>query len=642
MVPEIQNKSNRLEECLLTGPFDLRRPGRETTVVTPKTSNPVKPTVSEAPKVNHAISNPQPVPRIVVREPSIPGQTPKDIMLGTSSQMIIEVATVFCQNFPELAFLHLPTYSGSSDGGEKDWVHIAAMFALCHRLLPGRTQAILLNEADYASYARDGLRSILSDPPRLVTVQSLLIMSMFEWGAGNGAGAWMHSGTATRMMQSIDAMKSDSNRHGRDGEIHNRTFWACFVMDRLIVCGKSQPLALPLEKMAIDMPIGDQDFAFGGSSRIGRTLAAGVPVSPSGIYTMNEYYWILIKGFDIWSKILDLIISGGRRLPDMSKPENCPWVRGSPWRVLYDSLEEWRGQQSERLRYSETGIAVHVSLGCGEKFAFVNLLYYVSVLFLTREYIPFLPNQESEPEGPVDPPLLESTAPPGWWEDRAKDLFDAAASITSILRQMELLNTPFLTPFAGFCSFSAGTMNLYSAYFPRMDLNRNPDAFKNAGHNFEYLNKFKVIWKMGNGWSQTLKHTQNLYLRLNQDRARFFGKTRSDFTALEASIHDCSGVPPAHSEEVPNDGQCPNKIASPHVGNGPHHAAALSLQELSNVGYPLPQAQEVLPVNMPIDGSMPQNELVEHWEWPMWGEQQFLPFAVGGMPFDFAPDQPPY
>lgn len=123
-----------------------------------------------------------------------------------------------------------------------------------------------------------------------------------------------------------------------------------------------------------------------------------------------------------------------------------------------------------------------------------------SVLFLNREYIPFLPTVESEPKGPVDPPLLEGVAPEGWWENRAHDIFQAAAHITEILQELSNLDSDLLTPFAGFCAFSAGTMNLYIAKFPSMNLGRSVSAASMAESNIKFLNQLKELWKMGTGW----------------------------------------------------------------------------------------------------------------------------------------------
>lgn len=325
-------------------------------------------------------------------------------------------------------------------------------------------------------------------------------------------------------MQSLQVTSFGREQSEKEAEIQNRTFWACFIMDRLIFCGRSQPLALPLEKMSIHLPIGEQDFAFDQpnvSHMTYQELDKLISTSDfEGCDTIDNFYSVLVRGFDIWAKILDFVISGGRRQPGMAMQENCPWIAGSPWKTIHDKLAVWRSHQSKRLQYPASDVITHVFLGHGEPFAVINLLYYIrydifclidsdaselistcsSILFLNREYVPFLPTPASEPQGPVDPPLLEGLAPPNWWSDRARDLFSAAACITEILQKLDDLDCELITPFAGFCAFSAATMNLYIAAFPRMNLGRSPSGEGMANMNIQYLEKFKLSWKMGDRW----------------------------------------------------------------------------------------------------------------------------------------------
>ena len=126
---------------------------------------------------------------------------------------------------------------------------------------------------------------------------------------------------------------------------------------------------------------------------------------------------------------------------------------------------------------------------------------FCSILFLCREYVPFLPAPESEPQGPIDPPYLEAVAPEGWWAERADQLFNAAVQITNLLQQLDDLDTPFLTPFSGFCAFSAATMNAYVSRFPRMNYGKSIlTAVKLVEVNIQWFSRFKNVWKMGNGW----------------------------------------------------------------------------------------------------------------------------------------------
>jgi hypothetical protein len=181
------------------------------------------------------------------------------------------------------------------------------------------------------------------------------------------------------MMQSIQVLKRNRSRSERENETQNRTFWACFVMDRLIFCGKSQPLALPLDRMTIYLPVGDLDFAFGTSATVRYTIT-DIANDETGLElhnTIDHWYSVLVRGFDICASVLEFVMSGGRRQAGMSRPENCPWMPTSPWNARYETLKRWRSHQSQRLQYPLCPVAIHASMGHGESVAYINLLYFV-------------------------------------------------------------------------------------------------------------------------------------------------------------------------------------------------------------------------------------------------------------------------
>ncbi len=181
-------------------------------------------------------------------------------------------------------------------------------------------------------------------------------------------------GTAIRMMQSLEAMNNQKKLSELNKEIYNRTFWSCFIMDRLVLCGQSQSFTLPLKQMHIHLPIGEQDFAFGQPSDSPSYIDN---ISGNTHNSIDHSYSILVRGFDIWARILKWVIKGGRRQPGMTSIANCPWSPESPWRCLFDELQGWREMQQPRLKYPAVHAAGHVSLGLGERFAYINLIYYV-------------------------------------------------------------------------------------------------------------------------------------------------------------------------------------------------------------------------------------------------------------------------
>lgn len=254
-----------------------------------------------------------------------------------------------------------------------------------------------------------------------------------------------------------------------------------------------------------------------------------------------------------------------------------------------------------------------------------------SLLFLGREYIPFLPTPSSEPSGPVDPPLLPR-APQGWWADRADEIFTSSAHITDILRRMDAAGAPFLSPYPGFCAFSAATMNSYVSCFPRMNLGRSKTATADLNSNLLYLDRFRDTWPMGGGWWNTIRQTQTLYQRASRDRGKFQGKTREDYEGLHTSMHDSSGISPAAEPhtETPRPGETtscgspfPKEEGGRYQTQGePAVAAAISLQDLS---HPQPHATWGM-VPPAYQGTSDWNDV-----WPLWGEQVVNPFSFDGI-----------
>lgn len=127
-----------------------------------------------------------------------------------------------------------------------------------------------------------------------------------------------------------------------------------------------------------------------------------------------------------------------------------------------------------------------------------------SILVLYREYIPFLPAPDSTPIGPVDHPLLEAAAPAGWWDESSAEIFGAAENIARMLEEASDTGALVMTPFIGFCAFSAGYMCVYVRWFPKMNLNRSPAAEECQNICLNFLDEFRHVWCIAEGWVSIL------------------------------------------------------------------------------------------------------------------------------------------
>jgi hypothetical protein len=74
----------------------------------------------------------------------------------------------------------------------------------------------------------------------------------------------MYTGTAIRMAHALQLGSEFNQRHSpRQKEMQKGTFWACFVMGRLISYSNNRPLSIDMVSVRIQLPCPDNRFAFG-------------------------------------------------------------------------------------------------------------------------------------------------------------------------------------------------------------------------------------------------------------------------------------------------------------------------------------------------------------------------------------------
>jgi hypothetical protein len=170
--------------------------------------------------------------------------------------------------------------------------------------------------------------------------------------------------------------KSEANE--LSASIEARTYWACFILDCTINSGYYTPRMLPkaeMMKLRVSRPLSTVEFAF-GSSDTTKTNARAPEITPTALDASRSFE-IMVDGFDIYSQVMDFVFMDGRRAPGMSAPENCPWVAGSLWNTCRERLERWRFGQHKMLHFPANSVAVHMALGYGESFVYLNLVYYM-------------------------------------------------------------------------------------------------------------------------------------------------------------------------------------------------------------------------------------------------------------------------
>ncbi|EFX02366.1 haloacid dehalogenase-like protein [Grosmannia clavigera kw1407] len=122
------------------------------------------------------------------------------------------------------------------DKDEKVCLHITEYFsAALSKFLPSREANCEHPNTDTTAEPLAGIvRKHLSgavglQPPDLTTVQTLVVLSKYDWGVGCGYRVWMYAGMAARMVQSLMVLTRPSKLSAIKRDEHSRMFWSCFV-----------------------------------------------------------------------------------------------------------------------------------------------------------------------------------------------------------------------------------------------------------------------------------------------------------------------------------------------------------------------------------------------------------------------------
>ena len=312
------------------------------------------------------------------------GRTVSQHFASVPARTYAHAISIFRAQFSEYGFIQPSDLERPRDLSDCDKLRLVAILAVVCRYMDGPFRQ---TQVEHANVVTRELQNRLTSPPNLSLIQGFLIMALYEWGEGQGYVAWIYAGTAVRMSQAFAATRQEANdtelrsmdRSPALSEVEIRTFWTCFILDKLLSCGKQRPAMMNLEDIELPLPVSDEDFAFGRPPAEPITYQQLIEsLHPTSLSIPTGYHFrITVMGVNIWSKIHNWVAMGGRKQSGMTDPQNCPWHQESQWSRMKQELSAWRDAQESCLKYSETAMAAHIHLRRGEVFAYVNLIYYL-------------------------------------------------------------------------------------------------------------------------------------------------------------------------------------------------------------------------------------------------------------------------
>lgn len=270
-------------------------------------------------------------------------------------------------------------------------------------------------------------------------------------------------------------------------EVRRRTMFSCFVLDRMLACGKNRSTMIRSENIKIQLPCSEIAFdlsfkTFTGFLRprpeIGKD-AAGATVAREVASDINDS---LLARFiclvDIWGEISEYSFAGGRHTE-----ERPPWEE-SEFRRLRGVLEDFYARLPSTFTFSTTNYHKHENHHASTEYVSLHMLGAVCQIMLHREYTPFIPARCMRPMGPLDEPTFpEGSAPLGFWEQSADQMFKAAREIVELIEICQTRKQMPMSALVVFAVWTAAFVGIYAWHFPRMDINHRMSTRHDADRN---------------------------------------------------------------------------------------------------------------------------------------------------------------
>ncbi|KAF3031941.1 hypothetical protein E8E12_002709 [Didymella heteroderae] len=233
-------------------------------------------------------------------------------------------------------------------------------------------------------------------------------------------------------------------------ESQRRTFWSCFILDRILSVGESGTRLIQVKHLSnLQIPCSDENFTSGRAVRtrlFGETDEAYAKrrkeiheqvLQQYGGHEPPQIEWEdrhdegmlgrLILALDHFADVNEWSHNGGRR---SEKPNIGPWNPETKYYQLDKRLRDIKNELPTELQLTSINTENHVyetPSTTSRTYCLIHAILQLSTAYLYLEYLPTYGFKLEKPQAPMDAPLVTEPVPadqPDYWEDRAKNCLD--------------------------------------------------------------------------------------------------------------------------------------------------------------------------------------------------------------------------
>ncbi|KAH8820145.1 fungal-specific transcription factor domain-containing protein [Xylogone sp. PMI_703] len=361
----------------------------------------------------------------------------------------------------------------------------------------------------YAQLARKHAHA-LSDEPSVYTVQAYLILAVQELIAWTNMRAWMHVGTAIRMAQVL-RLGSEPNQQlsPREKEVRKRTFWACFVVDRLISYSCNQLFTINILSARVQLPCPENAFAFEETYSGPYLENINIHMTQVSQLGVLPFYITMVK---LWGDIAILHVSGGRR-----RLKHVPSDPQGEFYQIDKAIQEFKSNLPTRLHWSHQNYKSHLVTGQAQIFVNLNFLLYHSRCVMHQEYLPQLDlqdglNLETDGLNIFDAAGLSLDHPDKRVIDPCVRSAEAITDMAVMLHEGQEQDQAILqSTFAANAIMTASAIHLWVLYTQTCDRCPKDVARSRFNRLLQIIKSWQVRWRVAFAWAETLEMLYKLY-----------------------------------------------------------------------------------------------------------------------------------
>ncbi|KAH7159578.1 fungal-specific transcription factor domain-containing protein [Dactylonectria estremocensis] len=427
------------------------------------------------------------------------------------------------------SFHHIPNLFIGIRERSLDQLLIWAMLAITVRFSqaapPGYLSQVQASNT-FANHART-LVLTLVDQPTLQRAQVLLMLTGHSWGAGEGKRAWVYLGMAVRMAQVLGLFEESTPPMTRAdfivAEEKRRTAWTCFLMDSLLSGGKGRDRMLSAEKMRIQLPCHSDNFNFGELVVCERLDGSQPEVAPLAVQGNLGIVAYSMRVADVWGAVAKWACAAH----DANQP---PWQPQSEFQYLLSRLNLWKESLPKRLQYDLFILRAHSVGNQGQAYCYMHCIYFMSVIFLYRSYLPEVEMQKAR---------IGDREWDQWSTWSSKELVQVAEQVCEMLQEIRAFGLYFLrglVPWIGFTIYTAVGTLLYFYHFPNPGDGPSQIEYRRERivEGCLFLKDMRQAWPMADTWREKIQAMQLFYsnIKTEGDQAVTPGERREMRNAI--------------------------------------------------------------------------------------------------------------